>query len=83
VKSDIAPTTRPDPLTAWPVDDLLRVYRRNHPDRDVTWAPCSQGCGRGARGGGTCGDCAFAELARRFGREEARKLCKAKGVGNV
>lgn len=45
--------------------------------RVTTWGKCMRGCGRGARGSGTCRECLAADLATLTGATLAYRLLRA------
>lgn len=59
------------------IDDAIFVMRRNKTPLPTTFGPCWRDCGHGARGGGTCFDCARADLASHVGDELASDMADA------
>lgn len=63
-----------DHLTCSQAIERMRYEMHPYP---TTRSPCSRGCGRSARGGGVCFNCATDDLASHCGRELAFDMADA------
>lgn len=58
------------------IHELITTLRRNYPDWPSTFGPCSNDCGRNARGSGLCAYCCEDRLAQLTSKELASELHK-------
>lgn len=56
------------------VETLIYELTRSYPYWPSTFGPCSEGCGKSARGCGKCADCLEKMLAERVGDELAWEI---------